>query len=109
MSELVDAADVRDHRFGQGPAFTVGIEEEYMLLDPDTFDLVPSAERLLQAELGGEYATQCSAELFESLVEFHTGVCGGAAGAGDELRRIRQHAVLAASRQGLRLGVSRSF
>jgi carboxylate-amine ligase len=104
MSELIGAADVRDHRFGQGPAFTVGIEEEYMLLDPETFDLVPSAERVLQAEAGGEFAANCSPEMFESLVEFHTGVCSGAADAGVELRRLRRHAVLAAQREGLRLG-----
>jgi carboxylate-amine ligase len=104
MSQLTAAADVRDHRFGQGPAFTVGIEEEYMLLDPETLDLAPRAERILQAEVGGEFAASISPELFDSLVEFHTGVCDGAADAGRELRRLRRHAVLAAQRQGLRLG-----
>ena len=65
-------ADVRDHRFGAGPPFTVGVEEEYMLLDPETFDLVPRAESILAAEAGGDFAENVSPELFESLVEFHT-------------------------------------
>jgi carboxylate-amine ligase len=104
MSKLAAAADVRDNRFGHGRAFTVGIEEEYMLLDPETVDLVPRAERILQAEADGEFAASISPELFESLVEFHTRVCESAADAGRELRRLRRHAVLAAQRQGLRLG-----
>ena len=104
MSQLTTAADVRAHRFGQGPAFTIGIEEEYMLLDPETFDLVPGAERLLQAEIGSAFEENVSPELFESLVEYHTGICLGVGGAARELRSLRRHAVLAAGREGLRLG-----
>ena len=92
MSQLAGALDVRDHRFGSGPPFTVGVEEEYMLLDPESFDLVPGAERMLEAERGGAYAEHIAAELFDSLVEFHTGVCATVADAGAELRRLRHHA-----------------
>src|SRR6478736_1384324 len=70
MAEPAAAADVDEHRFGTGPAFTVGVEEEYMLLDPETFDLVPRAESILQAEAGGEFAENVAPELYESLVEF---------------------------------------
>jgi len=104
MSQLAAALDVRDHRFGSGPPFTVGVEEEYMLLDPESFDLVPGAERMLEAERGGAYAEHVAAELFDSLVEFHTGVCATVADAGAELRRLRHHAVLAARHERLRLG-----
>ena len=104
MSQLAAALDVRDHRFGAGAPFTVGIEEEYMLLDPESFDLVPGAERILAAEREGELAAHVSPELFESLVEFHTGVCANVADAAAELRALRRHAVLAARRQDLRLG-----
>ena len=72
MSKLAGALDVRDHRFGAGAPFTVGIEEEYMLLDPESFDLVPGAERILEAERDGVYAEHIAPELFDSLVEFHT-------------------------------------
>ena len=104
MSQLAAALDVRDHRFGSGPPFTVGVEEEYMLLDPESFDLVPGAERMLDAERDGAYAEHVAAELFDSLVEFHTGVCATVADAGAELRRLRHHAGLAARQQRLRLG-----
>ena len=37
-----------DHRFGQGPPLTVGVEEEYMLLTRSTFDLVSGVEPMLE-------------------------------------------------------------
>ena len=33
-------SSVLDHRFGQSAPYTLGVEEEYMLLDPQTWDLV---------------------------------------------------------------------
>src|SRR3954454_9457785 len=104
MSRLAGPADVREHRFGTGQPFTVGVEEEYMLLDPETLDLVPRAESILAAEAGGDFAENVSPELFESLVGIQTRVCDGIPEAGSELRRIRQHAVEAAHANGLRLG-----
>jgi len=104
MSQLSDALDVRDHRFGASTPFTVGIEEEYMLLGPESLDLVPGAERMLEAERGGAYADRIAPELFDSLVEFHTGVCPTVGDAAAELRSLRRHAVFAARREQLRLG-----
>jgi carboxylate-amine ligase len=104
MSELAAAASVREHRFGAGRAYTVGIEEEYMLLDPVTFDLAPGAEQILRDEAGGEFAEHIAAELFESLVEFHTPVCDSVPDAARELRRLRRHAVERVRAHGLRLG-----
>lgn len=104
MSELTAAASVLDHRFGIGPAFTVGIEEEYMLLHPASFDLVAAAERILRSEADGAFADHIAPELFESLVEFHTPVCQGVEEAGRELRRLRRHAVESVEAHGVRLG-----
>jgi carboxylate-amine ligase len=104
MSQLDSALDVRDHRFGAGTPYTVGIEEEYMLLDPLSFDLVPAAERILAAAAEGEFAANAAPELFASLVEFHTGVCPDVPAASRELRAIRAHAIAATEAQGLRLG-----
>jgi len=104
MSELAAAFDVRDHRFGAGADYTVGVEEEYMLLDPETFDLAPGAERILAAGADGPFGGNVAPELFESLVEFHTGVCASVADAATELRGLRDHALGAAAAQGLRLG-----
>ena len=42
-------ASVLDHRFGQGDPYTLGVEEEYMLLDPVTWDLVQHIDSVLAA------------------------------------------------------------
>ena len=104
VSGLGRPLDVREHRFGAGEPLTVGVEEEYMLLDADTLDLVQRVESILQAEQCGDFAEQVSAELFESLVEFHTPVCHGVNDVERELHRLRAHAVASAAAQGLRLG-----
>ena len=69
--------DALDHRFGSGEPFTVGVEEEYMLLDPQTLDLVHRAERILRSERHGSFADLVAPELFESYLEFHTPKCAG--------------------------------
>jgi carboxylate-amine ligase len=75
-----------------------------MLLDPLTLDLVPAAERILEAEAGGPFAECIAPELFTSLVEYHTPVCADAPGVAHELRQMRRHAVELVERHGLRLG-----
>ena len=42
-------ASVLDHKFGQGDPYTLGVEEEYMLLDPETWDLVQHIDSVLAA------------------------------------------------------------
>jgi glutamate---cysteine ligase / carboxylate-amine ligase len=56
------------HAFGSGEPYTVGIEEELFLVDPDTHELVHDAERIvaemgLPAELGGHEAPASQVEL----------------------------------------------
>jgi carboxylate-amine ligase len=104
MSRLAAPASVLDHRFGAGPPLTVGVEEEYMLLDAESFDLAQRSEDILRSERQGDFADLVSAELFESLVEFHTPVCASIVDVQRELYRIRAHAVAVAGAQGLRLG-----
>ena len=67
---------------------------------PETFDLVPRVEGILEAERSGAFAELVSPELFESLVEFHTPVCRHVADVERELRRLRAHAVGSAAAQG---------
>jgi carboxylate-amine ligase len=100
----VRAETVLDHRFGAGEPLTVGVEEEYMLLDAETLDLVQRIESILETEERGAFAELVSAELFQSLVEFHTPVCRTIPDVWRELHRLRAHAVASAAAQGLRLG-----
>ena len=38
--QAIHAGSVLDHKFGESDPYTLGVEEEYMLLDGETFDLV---------------------------------------------------------------------
>jgi hypothetical protein len=49
---------VLDHKFGQSEPYTLGVEEEYMLLDPETFDLVQHVDTVLEAMAGHEFAAR---------------------------------------------------
>jgi glutamate---cysteine ligase / carboxylate-amine ligase len=97
-------SSVLDHRFGAGAPFTVGVEEEYMLLDGETLELVQRVEPLLAAEAGGEFAEFIVPEIFESALEAHTCVCESVPDVGVELRRLRSHVAETAGAQGLRVG-----
>jgi carboxylate-amine ligase len=94
-------SSVTDHRFGAGTPFTLGVEEEYMLLDPESLELVQRVGTILAAEEGGEFVELVVPELFESVLEVHTPVCRSVADVGRELGRLRAHVGEAAAREGL--------
>jgi glutamate---cysteine ligase / carboxylate-amine ligase len=90
-----------DHRFGSTPPYTLGIEEEYMLLDPRTLDLVDRVEMFLKATEGGECAGRVSCELFQSEIEVQTPVCRDVPEAARELQRLREHVAREAAAAGV--------
>ena len=95
---------VLDHKFGEGDAYTLGVEEEYMLLDGDTLDLVQHVETVLAATAGHELETQVNPELMQSVLEIATPVCRTAADVDAELRKLRAYVTGLAHAQGLRVG-----
>jgi carboxylate-amine ligase len=97
------AGSVLDHRFGQGEPYTLGVEEEYMLLDSATFDLVQHVETVLAAA-SGELGEHVNPELMQSVLEIATPVCRTAADAERELRRLRGYVGELARANGLRVG-----
>src|SRR6185437_1458705 len=70
-------ASVLEHKFGQGDPYTLGVEEEYMLLDPETWDLVQHIDSVLAAVERGdsEHGGRLHAELMQSVLEVTTPVC----------------------------------
>jgi carboxylate-amine ligase len=98
------AGSVLEHRFGAGAPYTVGVEEEYMLLDSETFDLVQHVDTVLAAVQGHELAPQVHAELMQSVLEIATPVCRTAADVHAELARLRGYVCAVAREQGLRVG-----
>jgi len=98
------AASVRDHAFGASEPYTLGVEEEYMLLDPESFDLVQHIEMVLDAIQGDELANRLNAELMQSVLEIATPVCSTAGDVMRELTTLRGYVRDVARAQGLRVG-----
>jgi carboxylate-amine ligase len=102
--EGVAAASVVDHRFGDGDPYTLGVEEEYMLLDPTSFDLVQHIETVLDAVEGDALADQINAELMQSVLEIATPVCTTAGDVMRELSTLRGYVRDVGRDHGLRVG-----
>jgi glutamate---cysteine ligase / carboxylate-amine ligase len=99
-----EPASVLDHKFGAGDPYTLGVEEEYQLLDPDTFDLVQHIETMLDAVTGHELEARINAELMQSVLEITTPVCRTASDVERELVTLRSYVTGIAREQGLRVG-----
>ena len=98
------AASVLDHSFGRGEPFTLGVEEEYMLLDPETYDLVQHIDSVLAAAAHGEHEDRINAELMQSVLEVTTPVCRTAADVGRSLGQLRGYVAEIARAEGCRFG-----
>jgi glutamate---cysteine ligase / carboxylate-amine ligase len=81
---------------------TIGVEEEYQLVDPDTRELRPRAEPVL-AEAGRTLGAAVQPELYLSQVETGTGVCTSLDEVRAELVRLRRRLGAAAERAGTRI------
>jgi carboxylate-amine ligase len=92
-----------EHRF-TGPSYTLGIEEELMIVDEETLDLSNSIERLL-ADLG-EMPTEgeVKPELMESVCEIATTPVRNTVEAGAQLRALRRTVNQVAQQHGCAIG-----
>lgn len=84
----------------KAPDFTIGVEEEYLLVDKDSFDLAPAPAALMeecQAELQG----QVSPEFLDCQIEIGTAVCQNVGEAREELKRLRSTVAKVADRYNL--------
>src|SRR5579875_3205714 len=88
-----------EHRF-EGHAYSLGIEEELMILDAETHELVNAIEALLESAPRG----QIKPELMESVLEISTDPCADMAEAGDQLRALRRQVSEIAAGKGLAIG-----
>ena len=70
--------------FDDVPDFTVAVEEEFALLDPETLGLTNRFEELQEAALGTELEDHLVGELIASEIEVRTGRCDSFAGNGRE-------------------------
>jgi glutamate---cysteine ligase / carboxylate-amine ligase len=94
-----------EHRF-TGPSYTLGIEEELMIVDRDTLDLASSIEGLLEALDHVEKDGEVKPELMESVCEIATEPCRNTREAGEQLSALRRLAQRAADERGLAIGAA---
>ncbi|MDJ0514210.1 MAG: carboxylate-amine ligase [Methyloceanibacter sp.] len=73
----------------QEPTFSIGIEEEYLLVDKETRDLIPEPPAALLTEAEGAISGQVSPEFLRSQIEVGTRVCQSVQEARDQLIELR--------------------
>src|ERR1700733_2717505 len=88
-----------EHKFG-GELYTIGIEEELMIVDAESLELVNAIESLLEPAAAGEIKP----ELMESVREVATDPCANTVEAGHQLRALRAQVRETAARKNLTIG-----
>jgi carboxylate-amine ligase len=83
------------------PEFTLGIEEEYFLVDRATRDVVEDPPAAMLADCEALLAGQVSPEFLRSQVEIGTRVCASLAEARADLRHLRRTVAEVAARHGM--------
>jgi glutamate---cysteine ligase / carboxylate-amine ligase len=91
-----------DHRF-TGPAFTLGVEEELMIVDPRTMELVSAVEEMIEG-IPSETEGQVKPELLQSVLEISTDVCRNVAEAAGQLEDLRRRVRETAEGKNLTIG-----
>lgn len=71
------------------PAFTIGIEEEYLIVDRETRDLIKSPPPQMWDALGEVLGSQVTQEFLKAQIEVGTKVCSNLSEARTDLARLR--------------------
>ena len=90
-----------EHNF-HAPSFTIGIEEEMMIVHAETLELVNAIESMLEGSPAGEIKP----ELMESVLEVSTDPCENTAVAAEQLRALRRQVTQTAASKGLAIGAA---
>ena len=93
-----------EYRF-DGPPFTIGVEEELMLIDAQTFDLAHEIEAVL-AGVPDHLEGQVKPELMQSVLEVATTPCANVAEAAAQLVDLRRFVTEVAESRGCLVGAA---
>src|SRR5215211_7166546 len=85
------------------PAFTLGVEEEYLLVDPRTRDLASRPPKGFMQRCEEALGPHVTHEFLQSQVEIGTSVCRSVSEVKDELVRFRRTISNVAREFGLRM------
>jgi len=83
------------------PTFTIGVEEEYLLVDKETRALVIDPPATLMAEAEEKCGSQVTSELLRSQIEIGSKVCNGVQEVREDLEFLRSNIIEVADRHGL--------
>ena len=83
------------------PSFTLGIEEEYLLVDKETGALVIDPPQTLMAEAEAKCGSQVTSELLRSQIEVGTKVCRTIREAHEDLANLRRNVIAVAGQHGI--------
>jgi carboxylate-amine ligase len=86
-------------------AFTVGVEEEFQIVDPTTWELRSHVSELL-ASSAPAFGDHIKREMHQSIVEVGTKICGSIEELAGEIIRTRRDLADAAERVGLRIAAA---
>ena len=88
------------------PSFSLGIEEEYQSIDPETRDLRSHIEFEILEKGKSILRERVKAEMHQSVVEVGTGVCQNITEARADLTELRREMITLARKSGLRLAAA---
>ena len=83
------------------PQFTLGIEEEYLLVDKETRSLVVDPPESLLSECKELLGNQVTNELLRSQIEIGTKVCNNIQEAREDLAKLRKHVIKVTGQHGI--------
>ena len=92
-----------ERRFGDSGPFSLGVEEELMLLDAETLEPAPVAEAVIDDVSRGTVPGELKKELFAAVLETATPVCAAPAETLTVLVRLREAAAERAAARGARI------
>jgi carboxylate-amine ligase len=84
------------------PSFTLGIEEEFQVIDPETYELKSHIQAMF-AEGTARLHDQMKRELHDPVIEVGTPICSDIGEARREVTRLRGEIISLAHRNGLRV------
>jgi carboxylate-amine ligase len=93
-------------RFGESPPFSIGVEEELMILDAETLLPVGAVDVLVRGSEGLTLPGRLKTELHASVVELNTDICADVDEAVSALAELRAAADRIARAHGLRVAAA---
>ena len=95
-----------EQHWGESSDFSIGLEEEVMILDAETLAPAPAVRTLLAGAEGWRLPGRLKTELHASVVELNTDVCASVPEATAALGELRRAAAAIAEESGLRIAAA---